>query len=873
MTTLQKIGMFKQLSNMELAKLLGKLEQQTAAIGTVLFRQGDPGDKLFLIKSGKLELFVEAPGGGSAQLISVLGEGDTLGEMAMLTREVRSATAVAATDAELYIIDRETFEQLLVEQPSISGYFIRLLSKRLTTTNEQLQANKEVNFQSMAAELEAFPLPLRQLLLWSSEFPRISLSLAESRFGVPLDQILQQGTPLGRYLTRLDDKPGWFTLMPDARRVIAEMATMQFGHEEKRCWTAEMLAYYETTHEWEAAIELLAHGERWAESLELLVRVIPTLDDEGKKQLFSLLSAFPPELVAGDFELLTGFFVYGGAMTRPEQGLVLLDRAWSDHAEDYSDQQWIATYKWAAELYAQLHKHQQAMEYLTLAEAKQSRSTFAWNGGSQEYDLAKQQLALRQSRRLADSAAGLFHRSRLGGWIAAILVVVSLWSFHVMEPFGGLSRAGMDFIGIGIAAVVLWIVNIIPDYLVGLGMVMAWVLGGLVSPEVALSGFASTTWLYMIFIMAFIAVITRSGILFRVSLNALKHFPRHYKGQLWGVVAGGFLLNPLIPSSSAKVSLGVPLARTLSESMGFANNSRGSAGLGLAAMIFYGFTAPFVLTGSYTNMMAYGLASLAEPVNWLQWFVYALPAFLIFAAVILIILHFMFRDVRQVRPISDEVLEEQLRLLGPWTRNERIAVSTTLSSIGLLILQPLHGIDSAWVMLLGFVVLIISGALDRQTISTGIDWTFLLFLGVAFSFASVADELGIAHALSSFLGAKLAGFLSSPALLLSIVILVSFLVTLVIRDDPAVILLVTALLPLAKQAGIHPWIFVFVILLATDPFFFTYQSPTYLTAYYSSEGKSFSHRQGQQIALAYAVALLLAVIVSVPYWQWIGLIQ
>jgi len=431
----------------------------------------------------------------------------------------------------------------------------------------------------------------------------------------------------------------------------------------------------------------------------------------------------------------------------------------------------------------------------------------------------------------------------------------------------------MDFIGIGVAAVILWIVNVIPDYIVGLGMAMAWVLGGLVGPEVALSGFASTTWLYMIFIMAFIAVITRSGILFRVSLNALKRFPRHYRGQLWGVVAGGMLLNSLIPSSSAKVSLGVPLARTLSESMGFADKSRGAAGLGLAAMIFYGFTAPFVLTGSYTNMMAYGLATVSESINWLQWFLYALPAFLIFSAVMLVILQLMFRNVRQVRPISDEVLDEQLQLLGPWSKAERIAVITTLGSIVLLILAPLHGIDSAWIMLLGFAILVISGVLDRQTVSNGIDWPFLLFLGVAFSFATATQELGIADALSAFLGEKLSVFLTSPTLLLTVVILVSFLVTLIIRDDPAVILLVTALLPLAQQAGIHPWIFVFVILLATDPFFFTYQSPTYLTAYYSSEGKSFSHKQGQKIALGYALAIILAIAASVPYWEWIGLIK
>lgn len=69
------------------------------------------------------------------------------------------------------------------------------------------------------------------------------------------------------------------------------------------------------------------------------------------------------------------------------------------------------------------------------------------------------------------------------------------------------------------------------------------------------------------------------------------------------------MMNPLIPSSSAKVSLGVPVAHTLSESMGYGERSQGAAGLGLAAMIFYGFTAPFVMTGSYTNVMAYGLVT------------------------------------------------------------------------------------------------------------------------------------------------------------------------------------------------------------------------------------------------------------------------
>jgi len=105
------------------------------------------------------------------------------------------------------------------------------------------------------------------------------------------------------------------------------------------------------------------------------------------------------------------------------------------------------------------------------------------------------------------------------------------------------------------------------------------------------------------------------------------------------------------------------------------------------------------------------------------------------------------------------------------------------------------------------------------------------------------------------------------------VVVAGFLVTLVIRDDPAVILLVVALLPLAQQAGIHPWIMVFTILLTSDSFFFSYQSPTYLTAYFSTEGKAFTHVQGQRIALCYGMAVVMSLLISVPFWQWAGLIR
>lgn len=100
----------------------------------------------------------------------------------------------------------------------------------------------------------------------------------------------------------------------------------------------------------------------------------------------------------------------------------------------------------------------------------------------------------------------------------------------------------------------------------------------------------------------------------------------------------------------------------------------------------------------------------------------------------------------------------------------------------LMMLQPLHGVESIWVMLTGFVVLVTTGVLNRQTISTDIDWTFLLFLGVAFSFAGGVNKLGITDALASVLGEHMSVFMASPYVFLAAVIVISFIVTIFIRD-------------------------------------------------------------------------------------------
>ncbi len=930
---LQKIELFSKLSNLELARLLGKLNKERYTPGETLFNQGDPGDRMYIIISGRIELYA-ASEGGERRLLAVLGEGDVLGEMALLTGETRSAAAVAAQPTELYSIDSPTLDQLLTDHPAISSYFIHQLSQRLVSTNNRLQAAKEEQASKLQEQLLQLPKQARELVVRCALLGSMPEALAQHAGLLAEGERLQEAAlwlPWVSLGSGQSDalESSRLVFETERRQLVLELGKSLYGHQQLEDWLQEARTFYAHAGLWKELLLLYLDQEEWAAALELLgshglaaaplppqpakgqsarlagattiargasgARSVPwddiSLNGTGVErgaatelkpprmelgaepgmelgpELLRTLAALPAQQYAGRLSSLVA--VLRSALEHdPDQGVSLLERVLESGEAAFAPPERLVLYSLGAELALKAGREQQAQRYLQRGEAAAASESELTS-----YGLSRLKLAMQRSQLLGAGAGRLLQGHRLMETFFVLLALACIVLFGWLEPVGGLSPEAMRFIGIAIAAVILWIINVIPDYLVALGMVMLWITGGLVTPEAALSGFGSTTWLYMIFIMAMSAVITKSGILYRLALNALKRFPPGYRGQLWGIIIGGLAMNPLIPSSSVKVSLGVPIARTLSESMGLADRSKGAAGFGLAAMIFYGFTAPFVLTGSYTNVMAYGLAGGKHPVSWLAWLVYAIPALAVFAAVMIALLLRMFGRTEALRPISPEVLDQQLGLLGPLSKLERIALLTVVSCILLMIAQPLHGVDSTWIMLGGFGVLIVTGALDRRTLSTGIDWTFLLFLGVAFSFAAAVEQLGIAEAMSGYLSGHMGVFAASPLLFLLAVIVLSFAVTLVIRDDPAVILLITALLPISTGLGIHPWVLVFVILLATDPFFFTYQSPTYLTAYYSSEGKAFSHRQGQQIALAYGAAVLLAVMVSIPFWHWLGLIR
>jgi CRP/FNR family transcriptional regulator, cyclic AMP receptor protein len=106
--------------------------------GTVLFHEGERGEEMFIVQSGKVKISKRIR--GVEKTLATLEKGEFFGEMAILNDKPRSASAETIEECEMLVIDRKTFDALLRSNVEIAIRFIKRLADRLRETNEQMEA-------------------------------------------------------------------------------------------------------------------------------------------------------------------------------------------------------------------------------------------------------------------------------------------------------------------------------------------------------------------------------------------------------------------------------------------------------------------------------------------------------------------------------------------------------------------------------------------------------------------------------------------------------------------------------------------------------------------------------------------------------------
>jgi CRP-like cAMP-binding protein len=110
-------------------ELARAVEDLVVAPGTVIFRQGDPGDKFYLIRTGRVRVFREDASRETE--LAVLQAGDDFGEMALFMDEPRSATVAALEETRLMVLSKEQFQSILKGFPNVTFAFVRQMSERI----------------------------------------------------------------------------------------------------------------------------------------------------------------------------------------------------------------------------------------------------------------------------------------------------------------------------------------------------------------------------------------------------------------------------------------------------------------------------------------------------------------------------------------------------------------------------------------------------------------------------------------------------------------------------------------------------------------------------------------------------------------------
>jgi CRP-like cAMP-binding protein len=134
---LARSGIFQGVDRDAADALAKEMETVDAWKGEVVFSEGEPGDSLYIVLTGKIKVGRRAHDGRQT-LIAVMGPSDMVGELSLFDPGPRTATATAVVDTRLARLRRQALRPWLTNRPEIAEHLLRVLARRLRRTNDAL---------------------------------------------------------------------------------------------------------------------------------------------------------------------------------------------------------------------------------------------------------------------------------------------------------------------------------------------------------------------------------------------------------------------------------------------------------------------------------------------------------------------------------------------------------------------------------------------------------------------------------------------------------------------------------------------------------------------------------------------------------------
>ena len=475
-----------------------------------------------------------------------------------------------------------------------------------------------------------------------------------------------------------------------------------------------------------------------------------------------------------------------------------------------------------------------------------------------------------------------------GALAAAVLIATC--------PIPGLSYQATAVLGILIMAIVWWITGVLPEFVTAVVMAVLFVVVAGISVGATFSTFASSTWWLLLSAFTLGVGMKTSGLMKRIALAIVRKFPRTFRCQVIAQLVTGTVLGPLIPSLAVKGAMLAPLAMNIGDELGYERQGKRATGLFAAMLVGIRTVAPTIVSASVTGyaLMATLPADVQEQFNMASWFVAALP----WLAVVLVLNYFLIMGIygrgekaasgseTVGAPGNAQSLKQSSRGgtdlsdnqpipdgLGPLSVVEKRMLAIILATVVLWATEPFHHVSAMAVGLAALVAMFVLKVIDVPAFKSGVNWTSLLFIGIALGLGSVFAEAGLNDWVMQTCGPAFQALAGNPYLLvLGIGVITVVLRFLIVSEVAYLNLLMAFLVPMAASVGVNPWILGFSAYALVIAWFAKYQSPIYLAAFYAVDGKMAKHSELAKYCGVYLATCLVGLAVSVPYWQWMGLL-
>jgi len=148
---LNKIPLFNSLSDSDLESLSESVRLQSLKKGQTLFRKGDEGASLYIIKQGTIKIVLPSRLGDEV-IVTIFSEGDFFGEMALFDGKPRSADALAMESTKIYMLSRKDFLLFLHSNINAMESILSQLTKRLRDTDDFLEGTCFLNVSASLAK-------------------------------------------------------------------------------------------------------------------------------------------------------------------------------------------------------------------------------------------------------------------------------------------------------------------------------------------------------------------------------------------------------------------------------------------------------------------------------------------------------------------------------------------------------------------------------------------------------------------------------------------------------------------------------------------------------------------------------------------------